>query len=95
MIRSKDVIEHIHTKMDKFTCITSALSKIYCADGIREEIKGNSKKITIIDNNPEQVRAHTVKNIHFLHSEILFYVFSTIIFSFYFNLYLMCLMQFM
>jgi hypothetical protein len=83
-IKSKDIIEHIHTKIDKFTCITSALSKIYCADGIKEEIKGNRKKITIIDSNPEQARAHTAKKIHFLHSEILSCILSTAIFSFYF-----------
>ncbi|WP_410543844.1 hypothetical protein [Wolbachia endosymbiont of Encarsia formosa] len=62
--------------MDKFTCITSALSKIYCAEGIREEMKGNRKKITIIDNNPEQARSSTAKNIHRLQSEALFCMLS-------------------
>ncbi|WP_353289169.1 hypothetical protein [Wolbachia endosymbiont (group A) of Pogonocherus hispidulus] len=64
--------------------MTSALSKIYCAEGTREEIKGNRKKITIIDNNPEQARAHTAKNIHCLQSVALFCMLSTVIFSFYF-----------
>nr|WP_245611473.1 hypothetical protein [Wolbachia endosymbiont of Nomada panzeri] len=73
-------MEHIHAKIDKFTCITSALSKIYCAEGIREEIKGNRRKITIIDSNPEQARAHTAKNIHFLQSGALSCMLSTIFF---------------
>ncbi|ONI57063.1 hypothetical protein N499_1259 [Wolbachia pipientis wVitA] len=80
MIKSRDIIEHIHTKIDKFTCITSALSKIYCAEGTREEIKGNRRKITIIDSNPEQARAHTAKNIHFLQSGALSCILSTIFF---------------
>nr|WP_265034004.1 hypothetical protein [Wolbachia endosymbiont (group A) of Sicus ferrugineus] len=60
--------------------MTSALSKIYCAEGTREEIKGNRKKITIIDNNPEQARAHTAKNIHLLQSEVLSCMLNTIFF---------------
>ncbi|GFR08293.1 uncharacterized ABC transporter ATP-binding protein HI_1051 [Trichonephila clavata] len=86
MIKSRDIIEHIHTKIDKFTCITSALSKIYCAEGTREEIKGNRKKITIIDNNPEQARAHTAKNIHCLQSVALFCMLSMVFLTFrYYN----------
>ncbi|OCA05934.1 MULTISPECIES: hypothetical protein [unclassified Wolbachia] len=76
MMKSRDIIEHIHTKIDKFTCITSALSKIYCAEGMREEIKGNRRKITIIDSSPEQARASTAKNIHCLQSEALFCMLS-------------------
>ncbi|WP_341817286.1 hypothetical protein [Wolbachia endosymbiont (group A) of Agelastica alni] len=60
--------------------MTSALSKIYCAEGTKEEIKGNRKKITIIDNNPEQARAHTAKNIHLLQSRALSCILSTIFF---------------
>ncbi|WP_369406207.1 hypothetical protein [Wolbachia endosymbiont of Dirofilaria (Dirofilaria) immitis] len=71
MIKSKDIIEHIHTKIDKFTCITNALSKTYCAEGMKEEIKGNRKKTTIIDSSPEQARAHAAKNIHRLQSGML------------------------
>ncbi|OJH31155.1 hypothetical protein Wxf_01974 [Wolbachia endosymbiont of Armadillidium vulgare] len=71
-------MEHIHTKIDKFTCITSALSKIYCAEGTKEEIKGNRKKITIIDSNPEQARAHTAKNIHCLQFVALFCMLSMV-----------------
>ncbi|MDG7055842.1 MAG: hypothetical protein LJD31_04965 [Wolbachia endosymbiont of Menacanthus eurysternus] len=52
--------------------MTSALSKIYCAEGMREEMKGNRRKITIIDSSPEQARAHTAKNIHCLQSGALF-----------------------
>ncbi|PRD26686.1 UNVERIFIED_CONTAM: putative ABC transporter ATP-binding protein [Trichonephila clavipes] len=50
---------------------------MYCAEGMREEIKGNRRKITIIDSNPEQARAHTAKNIHCLQSGALFYRAST------------------
>jgi hypothetical protein len=84
MIKSRDIIEHIHTKIDKFTCITSALSKIYCAEGMREEIKGNRRKITITDSNPEQARAYTAKNIHCLQSGALFCMLSTVVSLFYF-----------
>ncbi|MDR0773418.1 MAG: hypothetical protein LBE46_03815 [Wolbachia pipientis] len=82
MIKSRDIIEHIYTKIDKFTCITSALSKIYCAEGTREEIKGSRKKITIIDSNPEQARTHTAKNIHFLQSGALFCMLSMVLLTF-------------
>nr|WP_255359839.1 hypothetical protein [Wolbachia endosymbiont of Laodelphax striatellus] len=51
--------------------MTSALSKIYCAEGMREEMKGNRRKITIIDSSPEQARAHTAKNTHCLQSGVL------------------------
>ncbi|MGL9726595.1 MAG: hypothetical protein ACR5KV_08970, partial [Wolbachia sp.] len=82
IIKSRDIIEHIHTKIDKFTCITSALSKIYCAEGIKEDIKGNRRKITIIDNSPEQARAHTAKNIHYLQSGALFCMLSMVFLTF-------------
>lgn len=68
MIKSRDIAEHIHTKIDRFTCITSSLSKMYCAEGMSEEIKGNRRKITIIDNNPEQASAHTANKVHRLQS---------------------------
>lgn len=78
-INSRDIIEHIHTKMDRLTCITSALSKMYCANGISEDTIGSRKKTTIIDNNPAKPSAHTAKNIHFLHSKILFSILSKVI----------------
>ncbi|WGJ62860.1 MULTISPECIES: hypothetical protein [unclassified Wolbachia] len=43
---------------------------------MREEIKGNRRKITIIDSSPEQARASTAKNIHCLQSEALFCMLS-------------------
>jgi hypothetical protein len=51
---------------------------------MREEIKGNRRKITIIDSNPEQARAHIAKNIHRLQSGALFCMLSTVISLFYF-----------
>ncbi|WP_353279874.1 hypothetical protein [Wolbachia endosymbiont (group B) of Xanthorhoe designata] len=38
---------------------------------MREEMKGNRRKITIIDSKPEQARAHTAKNTHCLQSGVL------------------------
>nr|WP_246214319.1 hypothetical protein [Wolbachia endosymbiont of Cruorifilaria tuberocauda] len=58
--------------MDKLTCITNALSKIYCVEEIRKEAKVNRRKTIIIESSPEQARAHTDKNIHFLQSRTLF-----------------------
>ncbi|WP_253299881.1 hypothetical protein [Wolbachia endosymbiont of Chironomus riparius] len=68
--------------MDKFTCIVSALSKIYCAEGMLEEMKGRRKNTIIIESNPEEASADTAKNTHFLQNKkllsIIFFCISSI-----------------